>query len=61
MEQLIDSLGGNSELAKALNLTPNAISNWRIRGIPWRMRPAIARIAAEKAVALPSDFWGEAA
>jgi hypothetical protein len=61
MEQLIDALGGNTALAKALNLTPNAVSNWRNRGIPWKLRPQIARMANEKAVPLPSDFWGEAA
>lgn len=61
MEQLIDDLGGNTALAKALNLTPNAVSNWRTRGIPWKLRPQIARMANEKAVPLPSDFWGETA
>lgn len=61
MEQLIDALGGNTALAKALNLTPNAVSNWRNRGIPWKLRPQIARMANEKAVPLPADFWGEAA
>lgn len=61
MEQLIDDLGGNAALAKALGLTPNAISNWRKRGIPWKVRPTVARMAAEKAVALPPNFWGIAA
>lgn len=61
MEQLIDDLGGNAALAKALNRSPNAISNWRKRGIPWKVRPTVARLAAEKAVALPTDFWGVSA
>lgn len=61
MEQLIDDLGGNSALAKELNLTPHAISNWRSRGIPWKMRPTIARMAEERGLQLPDDFWGEAA
>jgi hypothetical protein len=61
MEQLIDDLGGNAALAKALGLTPNAISNWRKRGIPWKVRPTVARMAAEKAVELPVNFWGAAA
>lgn len=61
MEQLIDDLGGNTALAKAFKLTPNAVSNWRTRGIPWKLRPQIARMANEKAVPLPSGFWGEAA
>lgn len=61
MEQLIDDLGGNAALAKELKRTPNAISNWRTRGIPWKVRPVIARLAAERGVGLPADFWGEAA
>lgn len=60
MEQLIDDLGGNTALAKALGLTPNAVSNWRNRGIPWKTRPVIARMATERGVSLPEDFWGEA-
>lgn len=61
MEQLIDDLGGNTALAKELGLTPHAISNWRKRGIPWRMRPALARMADAQGLPLPSDFWDEAA
>lgn len=61
MEQLIDDLGGNVALSAALALTPNAVSNWRKRGIPWKVRPTIARMAAERGVPLPENFWGEAA
>ena len=60
---LIDALGGNKELGEALGVSPNAVHNWRSpeRGIPWRHRHVIALMAAERGVALPSDFWGEAA
>lgn len=61
MAHLIDELGGNMALADKLDLTPNAVSNWRTRGIPWRLRPTIAKLAAERGVTLPSDFWGEQA
>ncbi len=61
MDTLIDQLGGNRVLAEKLQVTPNAVSNWRDRGIPWRLRPAIARMAVEGGIALPTDFWGEAA
>lgn len=61
MENLIDQLGGNKALAEKLQVTPNAVSNWRERGIPWRLRPAIARMAVESGVALPDKFWGDAA
>jgi hypothetical protein len=61
MQQLIDDLGGNSVVAKELGLSPNAVSNWRKRGIPWKMRPVLARMAAERAISLPADFWGKVA
>jgi uncharacterized protein YjcR len=58
MEKLIDELGGNKVLADEFGLTPNAISNWRKRDIPWKMRPAVAQMAAKQGVTLPADFWG---
>lgn len=61
MGNLIDSLGGNTALAEQLSCTPNAVSNWRTRGIPWRLRPVIARMATERGVPLPSDFWEDEA
>ena len=60
-KELIDALGGNKAVAKAINASAGAIANWRLRDtIPWRYRHAIARLAAEQAVALPQDFWTEA-
>ena len=62
-DNLIDALGGYKALAQELGVTQNAESNWRSpdRVFPWSKRPVIARMAAERGVALPSDFWGEAA
>ena len=62
-KELIDTLGGIKAVAQALSVDPSAVSNWRLKGrrIPWKHRPAIARLAAEKAVNLPADFWGIAA
>lgn len=56
---IIDLLGGPGALAETLKVTKAAVINWRLanRRIPWKHRPAIARMAAEKAVALPADFW----
>jgi hypothetical protein len=60
-EHILDKLGGNKAIAEALSLAPNVVANWRKRGIPWPRRHIIARIAEEKKVALPEDFWAEAA
>lgn len=62
-KQLIDQLGGIKAVAAELGVDKSAVSNWRLEGrsIPWKHRPAIARMAAVKAVNLPVDFWGQAA
>lgn len=58
---LIDQLGGPVALAGELSTSPNAVYNWKRRGIPWRKRHVIARLAAERGVKLPDDFWREEA
>lgn len=57
--ELIEKLGGAKKVADDLRTTHGAVRNWMLSGrsIPWRYRPAIARIAAERAVQLPADFW----
>jgi len=61
--QLIDELGGVKAVAEALGLNSNVVANWKLEGrsIPWKRRHAIARLAADRGVALPGDFWGIAA
>ena len=56
---LIDELGGISPVSAHTGATRSAVSNWRMEGrnIPWKHRPAIARLAADRAVALPANFW----
>lgn len=58
-KQLIHDLGGTKQVAEALGVSHGAVRNWLLdkRSIPWKHRPALARIAAERAVALPEDFW----
>jgi DNA-binding transcriptional regulator YdaS (Cro superfamily) len=62
-KQLIEALGGAKQLAADLRASPGAVRNWMLggRSIPWRYRPAIAKIAAERGVPLPEDFWQVAA
>jgi hypothetical protein len=57
--QLIEALGGSKQVANDLDCSAGAVRNWMLEGrsIPWRFRPAIAKIAAERAVSLPEDFW----
>jgi len=56
----IDQLGGIAAVSEATGAKPSAVTNWRLAGraIPWKHRPALARLAASKALPLPSDYWG---
>ncbi len=58
-KQLINELGGPKAVADRLKTSHGAVRNWMLadRSIPWKYRPAIARLAAERAVQLPADFW----
>ncbi|MCH8136901.1 MAG: hypothetical protein IIB77_13060 [Proteobacteria bacterium] len=63
--ELIDNLGGPTEVGKIIQrrtghqLTPQAISNWRVRGIPFRYRAPLALEAGERNIGVPIDFLGE--
>lgn len=60
VDELIDKLGGVRTVAEAVNSTPGAVANWRLRKtIPWRHRHVIARVAAERGIALPDSFWAD--
>jgi hypothetical protein len=55
--KLIDHLGGSVKLAKRLRLKhAEAVMNWRRRGIPWRWRPRLARMAERVGFQLPKNF-----
>jgi hypothetical protein len=54
--EIIDALGGPSAVGAAVKSKPNSVSMWRERGIPWKRRLAVARLAKEKSVPLPADF-----
>ena len=54
--QIIEALGNTFAVAEALNRKPTAVTNWKARGIPWRWRPEIARMARDRNILLPADF-----
>ncbi len=63
--QLIDNLGGPTKVVEIIHrrtghkLKPQAISNWRVRGIPFRYRAPLALEAGERNIGVPIDFLGE--
>lgn len=62
---LVHSLGGPVALAAALGVTPRAARAWIYRGVAWRYRMPVSRLAMSMGVDLPPGFLeaseGEAA
>lgn len=60
---LIDALGGAKRVATLVSrragvetFTPQAVSQWKRRGIPWRYRLMLAEEARERGIGLPRGF-----
>lgn len=53
-------LGGRSELARLLGVTPAAIGNWKVRGVPIEHCPAIERLTCKQVsrqALRPTDWY----
>lgn len=62
MSDLIDALGGPTKLATELGLKQPRVANWKARGVPWRWRQRLARMAEQRGVDVPAGFLeGDAA
>lgn len=64
--RLIDALGGGTKVGAELTKHGHKIDRatvykWKINGVPWRWRQAVADIATRKDVAVPSGFLPPAA
>ncbi len=61
-KNLIEGLGGPTAVANLVwlrldvEIRPNAVSNWMVRGIPADYRPCLAVAAGERCVAVPERF-----
>jgi len=60
--KLIDRLGGPTAVADIIlqrletKITPQNVSNWRMRGIPADYRPCLAVVAGERDIGVPMNF-----
>mgnify|MGYP001611466370 CR=1 FL=1 len=57
VDDVIDRLGGNTVLALALGLTPNAVGNWRERGLPPETFVALTGLLNAKDLYAPPSLW----
>lgn len=64
---LIDALGGPTTVAEIISekyghdYSPQMVSNWKRRGIPFAFRPHLAEIARRAGAAVPDGFLDDAA
>jgi hypothetical protein len=54
--EVIAKLGGPAFVAERLEYTEWAVKKWLQRGIPWKDRGKVARLAKAQRVRLPADF-----
>lgn len=55
--ELIEALGDTKAVADNLGQLESTVSNWKVRGIPWRWRNRLAKIARRKQIPLPEGFF----
>jgi hypothetical protein len=56
--QIIDALGGASKVGRALNKTPQAVTNWKVRGIPRaiEVRRGLVNLARVLCVEIDTEY-----
>lgn len=55
--EVLEKIGDQTLIAS--EVPPHCVKAWKYRGIPWRERGKVARIAASKRIKLPADFVEE--
>ncbi len=55
-QEVVAALGGPPVIAPALSISLDAARKFSKRGIPWRYRPAVQKLAKAKRIKLPPDF-----
>lgn len=55
--EVLEKIGDEALIAS--NVRPHCVKAWKYRGIPWKDRAKVARIAASKRIKLPLDFGEE--
>lgn len=59
---LLRSIGTTREVADIVKqksgrvISPQVIGVWRYRGIPWKWRPLMTEICAERSISVPDGF-----
>lgn len=54
-DEIVRALGGREPVAERCGVSPQAVSNWRRDGVPFRHFVALVSMAAERGVRLTFD------
>jgi hypothetical protein len=55
--EVLEKIGDETLIASAV--PAHCVKAWKYRGIPWKDRAKVARIAASKRIKVPADFAEE--
>jgi DNA-binding transcriptional regulator YdaS (Cro superfamily) len=59
LDRAITAAGGLRELARQMHVTPQAVSGWRLRGIPRKRASQVARVTGIPIWELRGDIYKE--
>ncbi len=54
---ILEAIGDAVLLAN--DVTAHCVKQWKYRGVPWRYRAKVAKLAASKRIKIPADFVEE--
>lgn len=57
VDEIIDSLGGTNEVARALGTSASAVSQWRNRGLPPDTFLVLYGLLRAKNMTAPASLW----
>lgn len=57
--EVLEKIGDEALIASKVK--PHCVKAWKYRGIPWKERGKVARLAASKRIKLPANFIEERA
>lgn len=57
--EVLEKIGDAALIAS--DVPPHCVKAWKYRGIPWKERGKVARIASSKRIKLPANFLEERA
>lgn len=52
--EVLEKIGDETLLAEGI--AAHCVKQWKYRGVPWKERAKVARIAASKKIKLPANF-----